>query len=58
MPESLSNTVISLQTVRLATLLKRDPGTGVSEPPILDYKIGILDRDPFCYFTLLAQIGV
>ena len=47
MPESLSNTVISLQTVRLATLLKRDPGTGVSEPPILDFKIGTLDRDPF-----------
>ena len=32
MLESLSNTVKSLQAVRLTTLLKRNPRTGVSEP--------------------------
>ena len=31
MLESLSNTVKCLQAVRLSTLLKRDPRTGVSE---------------------------
>ena len=33
-PESLSNIVKCLQGVRLATLLKRDPRTGVSEPDV------------------------
>ena len=31
---SVSNTVQCVQVVRLATLLKRDPSTGVSEPAI------------------------
>ena len=34
MLESLSNTAKGLQAVRLATSLKRDPGTGVSEPAV------------------------
>ena len=33
-PQSLSNTVKDFQAVRLATLLKRDPRTGVSEPVV------------------------
>ena len=33
--QSISNTVKGLQTVRLATLLKRDPRTGVSESAVL-----------------------
>ena len=32
--QSLSNTVKDLQAARLATLLKRDPRTGVSEPVV------------------------
>ena len=32
--ESLSNTVKCFQAVRLATLLRRDPGTGASEPAV------------------------
>ena len=31
---SVSNTVKCVQAVRVATLLKRDPSTGVSEPAI------------------------
>ena len=31
---SLSDCVKSLQTVRLVTLLKRDPHTGISEPVV------------------------
>ena len=34
MLQSVSNTVKGLQVVRLATLLKRDPRTGVSEPVV------------------------
>ena len=32
--ESLSNTVKGLQSIRLATLLKRNPRTGVLEPDV------------------------
>ena len=32
--QSLSNTVKSIQAVRLATLLMKDPLTGISEPAI------------------------
>ena len=32
--ESLSNSVKCVQAVRFATLLKRDPRTGVSEPAV------------------------
>ena len=35
--EFLSNTVKDLQAVRVATLLKRDPRTGVSEPAVHTY---------------------
>ena len=43
MLESLSNTVKCVQTIRLATLLKRDPRTGVSVPAIRrsSTKIGV-----------------
>ena len=34
MLESLSNIVGGIKTVRLATLLKRNPGTGVSESDV------------------------
>ena len=34
MLQSLSNTAKDLQAVKLATLLKRDPSTGVSEPAV------------------------
>ena len=40
MLESLSNSVKGLQAVRLATLLKREPHTGVSEPAV---RIGVLE---------------
>ena len=36
-PEFLSNTVKDLQAVGVATLLKRDPRTGVSEPAVHRY---------------------
>ena len=34
---SVSDTVKCVQAVRLATLLKRDPSTGVSEPAIFRF---------------------
>ena len=34
MPESLFNTVQGLQANRLATLLTREPLTGISEPAV------------------------
>ena len=33
-PESLSNTIKELQAVRVATLLKRHPRSGASEPAV------------------------
>ena len=34
--QSLSNTVKSIEAVRLATFLKRDPRTGVKDQPFVD----------------------